>query len=104
MPTKYFCAHCDEEFFPEDSAGKPRCPRCMRKGGVEPVQQQLEPPSSSRRWVVVAAIALVVAGVGYGVYRSQTVALEETPPLRPNRRAKTRAKLVTDHLFRCRAE
>ena len=96
MPTKYFCAHCNEEFIPEESAGKPRCPRCMRKGGVDPVQEQLEPASPNRRWVVIAAIALVVAGVGYGVYRSQTVALEETPPLRPLQARELAAYLERD--------
>ena len=42
MATKYFCAHCDLEFAPEDPRPKPRCPKCMRRGGVEPVAEQAE--------------------------------------------------------------
>ncbi|MEM7135447.1 MAG: tetratricopeptide repeat protein [Myxococcota bacterium] len=83
MADKLFCAHCDLEFASEEAAKKPRCPQCMRRGGVQPVVAQPE-PTPKRRAGVLAAVLVAVAGlVGYGAYRANTVTLEETPPLRP---------------------
>ena len=76
MSTKYFCAHCDEEFVPDEPSGKPRCPRCMRRGGVERVADVPVAAPAQRKWIAVALGALLVVGLGYGVYRSQTVVLE----------------------------
>ena len=80
MSTKYFCAHCDEEFIPEEAGDKPRCPHCMRRGGVEPVQEAATGVGVSRRWAIVLALLIVAAGIGYGLYVSTNVALEKTPP------------------------
>lgn len=55
----------------------------MRRGGVEPILETPTGTGGRRRWVVAAALLAVAAGVGYGVYRSTAITLEETPPLRP---------------------
>lgn len=98
MPTKYFCAHCDQEFMPERADTKPRCPRCMRKGGVEPVDEA--PPTSAlgRRAAVIAVVVLALVGTGYAAYRFQTISLEETPPLRPLGAAELAAYLERDQI------
>ncbi len=83
MSTKYFCAHCDEEFVPKEAGDRPRCPQCMRRGGVEAVKEVASESRASRPWLLVVALILVAAGVGYGVYRTTTVTLQDTPPLRP---------------------
>ena len=83
MSTKYFCAHCDEEFVPDEPGGKPRCPRCMRRGAVEPVADAPATAPAQRKWPVLVFAALLVVGLGYGVYHSQALVLEETVPLRP---------------------
>ena len=83
MSTKYFCAHCDKEFVPEEPGNKPRCPQCMRRGGVELVKEFAPPGAVGRPWLFIVALVIVAAGIGYGVYRSTTVTLEETTPLRP---------------------
>jgi Tfp pilus assembly protein PilF/DNA-directed RNA polymerase subunit RPC12/RpoP len=98
MSTKYFCAHCDKEFVPEEAGDKPRCPQCMRRGAVEPVQEVAPGSSASRRWAVIAALLIVVAGIGYGVYVATTVALEETPPLRPLEARELAAYLQRDEI------
>ncbi|MEM1417194.1 MAG: tetratricopeptide repeat protein, partial [Myxococcota bacterium] len=56
------CVHCGHRF---DAADTPtRCPSCMRKGGLEQVQ---ETSGGRPGWVVPAAVLAVVAlaGVGY---------------------------------------
>ena len=83
MPSKYFCAHCNQEFVPETPDAKPRCPRCMRKAGVEPAQQAVSQGRARRPWVLIVALLIVGVGIGYGLYVATRVALEETPPLRP---------------------
>ena len=83
MATKYFCAHCDQEFTPERPETKPRCPKCMRRGGVEAVSETpADQPTNRRVWIAVA-VAVALLGVGFAVYRAQVVSLEEAPPLRP---------------------
>jgi Tfp pilus assembly protein PilF len=98
MSTKYFCAHCDKEFVPEEAGEKPRCPQCMRRGGVEPVKELPPEASASRRWILLIALAIVAAGIGYGVYRSTTVMLEETPPVRPLEARELSAYLERDEI------
>ena len=98
MSTKYFCAHCDEEFVLEEAEGKPRCPQCMRKGGVEPVQALAPEGRGSRPWLLIAALVIVVAGIGYGVHQSMAVTLDETPPLRPLQARELSAYLARDQV------
>ena len=98
MSTKYFCASCDEEFTPEHPESKPRCPRCMRKGGVEPAQEPPPEFASKGRAAIVAIVLLALVGVGYAAYRFQTVALEEIPPLRPLGASELAAYLERDQI------
>jgi Tfp pilus assembly protein PilF len=55
----------------------------MRRGGVEPVKEVASVRKTTRPWILVVALVIVAVGVGYGVHRSTTVTLEDTPPLRP---------------------
>jgi tetratricopeptide (TPR) repeat protein len=98
MSTKYFCAHCDEEFTPERPEAKPRCPRCMRRSGVEPVRRAPAASTSGRRAGIIALVALAIIALGYAAYRYQTVELEETPPLRPLEAAELAAYLERDQI------
>ena len=98
MSTKYFCAHCDKEFVPEEAENKPRCPQCMRRGGVEPVKEVAPASAAGRPWLPIVALLIVAAGIGYGVYRSTTVTLEETPPLRPLEARELAAYLERDQI------
>ena len=98
MSTKYFCAHCDEEFTPERAESKPRCPRCMRKGGVQAVDETPVASGSRDRTVVIVVVAMVLAGIGYGAYRAQRVSLEPTPPLRPLEASELAAYLERDQI------
>lgn len=98
MSSKYFCANCDKEFVLEEPEAKPRCPRCMRRGGVEPVQEVPERGEARRPWILLLALLLVAAGLGYGVYRATAVRLEETPPLRPLEPAELAAYLERDQV------
>ncbi len=98
MSTKYFCAHCDKEFVPEEARDKPRCPQCMRKGSVEPVQEDVPESGAGRPWLLIVAFAIAAAGIGYGVYRSTSLTLEETPPLRPLEARELSAYLGRDQI------
>jgi Tfp pilus assembly protein PilF/DNA-directed RNA polymerase subunit RPC12/RpoP len=98
MPTKYFCAHCDKEFVPEEAGDKPRCPQCMRRGAVEPVKEIAPERRANRPWILVVALTIAAAGVGYGVYWSTTVTLEETPPIRPLEPSELSAYLERDQI------
>ena len=73
MSTKYFCAHCDKEFVPEDAEDKPRCPQCMRRGGVEPVKAVAPDASASRPRCLIVALLLVVVGIGFVYSVGETV-------------------------------
>ncbi len=70
----------------------------MRKGGVEPVQEVASETGASRRWLLIVALVIVAAGIGYGAYRSTTVTLEETPPLRPLEARELSAYLERDQI------
>jgi tetratricopeptide (TPR) repeat protein len=83
MASMYYCAHCNKEFVPETSDAKPRCPHCMRRGGVEPAQEVTAQGEARRPWILILALLIVGAGIGLGLYLAKRVALEETPPLRP---------------------
>ncbi len=98
MPNKYFCAHCDQEFVPETAEDKPRCPACMRRGGVQPVKTTTDRPSTGRKPWLVLALILVAVGVGYGAYRTTAVTLEQTPPLRPLKARELSAYLERDQI------
>lgn len=98
MSSKYFCANCDKEFIPEESAGKPRCPQCMRRGGVEPVHETAAEKRTGPPWILIGALLIIAAGIGYGLYRSTTVALEVSPPLRPLETAELAAYLERDQI------
>lgn len=98
MSTKYFCAHCDEEFTLEKAETKPRCPRCMRKVGVEPVEEAPPPYASGRRAAIIAVVALALVAIGYAAYRSQVISLEATPPLRPLEPVELAAYLERDQI------
>ncbi|MGB9339018.1 MAG: hypothetical protein WCB63_07265, partial [Polyangiales bacterium] len=70
----------------------------MRRGGVELAQEVPERAEARRPWILLLALVLVAAGVGYGVYRATTVTLEETPPLRPLEPAELAAYLERDQV------
>lgn len=98
MADKLFCAHCDMEFVADEDGKKPRCTKCMRRGGVVRVSATDVPSGSGRSGLIPLALILVLAGVGYGVYRANTVTLEETPPLRPLEPKELAAYLERDQL------
>ncbi len=98
MSSKYYCAHCNMEFVPEGSESKPRCPQCMRRGGVERAHEVAATGRARRPWVLIVALLIVGAGVGYGLYVATTVALEETPPLRPLTATELAAYLERDQI------
>ncbi|MGB5365561.1 MAG: tetratricopeptide repeat protein [Polyangiales bacterium] len=98
MSSNYYCAHCNKEFVPEGADTKPRCPQCMRRGGVERAQEVAATGRARRPWVLIVALLIVGAGVGYGLYVATTVALEETPPLRPLTATELAAYLERDQI------
>ena len=98
MATKYFCANCDEEFVLEEPSSKPRCPKCMRRSGVEASPDTAVDRPPSRRWLWILAGVVLAAVVGFGVYRTANPSLEETPPLRPLEPRELRAYLERDQI------
>ena len=94
----YYCAHCNKEFVPEGGDTKPRCPQCMRRGGVERAQEVAATGRARRPWVLIIALLIVGGGVGYGLYVATTVALEENPPLRPLSAKELAAYLERDEI------
>ncbi|MBT8469490.1 MAG: tetratricopeptide repeat protein [Deltaproteobacteria bacterium] len=98
MPSMYFCAHCNKEFVPDTPDAKPRCPQCMRRGGVEPAQEVVARGRQRRPWILVVALLIVGVGIGYGLYLATRVALEEAPPLRPLTTKELAAYLERDQI------
>jgi len=98
MPKKYFCAHCDQEFVPENTEAKPRCPICMRRGGIQPLKAPTDKSSAGRKPFLVLALIFVAVGIGYSAYRATGVTLEETPPLRPLQARELSAYLERDQI------
>jgi tetratricopeptide (TPR) repeat protein/DNA-directed RNA polymerase subunit RPC12/RpoP len=98
MANQYFCAHCDEAFTLERSSDDPRCPKCMRRGVVEPVNRDEAPRDPMRRWMVIPSILLAVAGIGYWLYSQSSVSLEATPPVRPLEPRELSAYLERDQI------
>lgn len=74
----YLCVHCDHRFTHEGS-GKLRCPKCMRKGGLEKVGG--EAATQRPRWLLPALIAgaLAAIGGGYAYWSSVTPKSVEGP-------------------------
>jgi len=62
----YVCEHCERLFEPEDPK-KPRCPRCLRAHGVRPHEGSGRRRSGPGAWVLIGAVAVVLAAVGAGV-------------------------------------
>ena len=98
MSTRYFCANCKEEFVTDEPEAKPRCPKCMRRSGIEAVRVVTPSRKGVRGWLVGAALVLAAAGIGYGAYRASTVALDENPPLRPLEPRELSAYLQRDQI------
>lgn len=98
MADKLYCAHCDLEFVPEDDGKKPRCPQCMRRGGVQVLADSAPPPPDRRTGFAILALVVIAGAIGYGVYRANTITLEETPPLRPLSSEELAAYLERDQL------
>jgi Tfp pilus assembly protein PilF/DNA-directed RNA polymerase subunit RPC12/RpoP len=97
MAKQYFCAHCDAAFTPEQPSSNPRCPKCMRRGAVQPAQEAAD-AEPMRRWMIIPAILVAVVGIGYAVYRTQAVSVEPEPPLRPLEAAELSAYLARDSI------
>lgn len=84
---RYLCVHCDHRFELDEEGKKPRCPKCMRKHGIEALGEAKTGEEPDRkRWVTWAAVAGVVAVVaaGYMWFQRQTPDhVEGDVPLRP---------------------
>ena len=83
--ARYLCVNCDHRFEAEGER-KPRCPKCMRKNGVEALRAASQAPqrSTSARWFIGALVAACACGAGYFLW--STVLQEDytkEPPLRP---------------------
>ncbi len=98
MADKYFCAHCDQEFVPESAEDSPRCPTCMRRAGVQGVGSTAPVSSTGRARSLLLFGLLLAAAAGYGLYRANTVALDEMPPVRPLEAKELAAYLERDGL------
>ena len=70
MAASYLCVHCDHRFSHDDS-GKLRCPKCLRKGGLEKVAAGTA--ADRPAWILPALVAAALAVVGGGyAYWSMT--------------------------------
>ncbi len=98
MVIKYFCASCDEEFTSEESSGKPRCPKCMRKSGVEVVRSAEKGAAKGRKRFWIAGAIMLLVGAGLAVHRATSTRLEEKPPLQPLETRELRAYLERDQI------
>ncbi|MDH5493414.1 MAG: hypothetical protein OEY14_15785, partial [Myxococcales bacterium] len=86
MSRRYLCVHCDHRFEHEGQK-QARCPKCMRKGGLEAIESAKQAGSASRpSWIlplVVVSIVGLVAG-GYALWAGGTPeGVSGEAPLRP---------------------
>lgn len=67
MADRYLCVHCDVRF-DHDPEQALRCPKCMRKTGLEKVE--VTPPTKRASYVVPAVVvgAVALAALGYVLY------------------------------------
>jgi tetratricopeptide (TPR) repeat protein len=70
----------------------------MRRSGVEAVGQSSRASGAWRRPLALVVAALAIAAIGYGGYRLQTVALEESVPRRPLSARELAAYLERDQI------
>ncbi|MFW5875891.1 MAG: tetratricopeptide repeat protein [Myxococcota bacterium] len=97
---RYLCVHCDHRF-EQDEDAKPRCPKCMRRHGLE----ALDEPGGSRRrlppwaWVggVVGVLALLGGGYAWWSYATPGAVSGEVP-LAPLDRSDVRDWLAHDQV------
>ncbi|MBW2462272.1 MAG: hypothetical protein JRH11_11555 [Deltaproteobacteria bacterium] len=85
---RYLCVHCDHRFEYEGEKKKPRCPECMRVGGVEKLSDAAKAGGGGQqpKWMVPGGIALVVALLVGGYFywaHDAPVTVGEEVPLRP---------------------
>lgn len=63
---RYLCAHCDLEFETDDE--KPRCTKCLRVSGVEPIvvgaAAKITRPRSPI-WLIVGLVSVLVELTGF---------------------------------------
>ncbi len=98
MSTKYFCPHCNAEFVLQEAADEPRCPKCMRRGAPAPGHDTSAEHHRRSPWLILIGLAIVSAGIGFGLYLSARTELEETPPLRPLAQRELSAYLERDQV------
>jgi len=84
---RYLCVHCDHRFEYDGDKKKPRCPECMRVGGVEKIRDSKKAKADEQpKWLVPGGVALVVAALAGGYFywaREAPVTVGDEVPLRP---------------------
>ncbi|RLB46985.1 MAG: hypothetical protein DRJ42_26415, partial [Deltaproteobacteria bacterium] len=85
---RYLCVHCDHRFEYEGEKKKPRCPECMRVGGVEKLSDAAKAGGGGQqpKWLVPGGVALVVALLAGGYFywaHEAPVTVGDEVPLRP---------------------
>lgn len=67
---RYLCLNCENRFELEDG-DKPRCPKCMRATGIEPIAKEATAPARSAPvgWIVAAVVAVLIGG--FAVWRAR---------------------------------
>jgi len=103
MTTRYLCVHCDHRFEHEASDGKARCPKCMRKGGLEKLGEVEATSPRKPAWLVPVVVFAVVAALaaGYALWSKHApVSVEGQAPLRPLSEGQLRGYLRLAHADR----
>ncbi len=84
---RYLCVHCDHRFEYDGEKKKPRCPECMRVGGVEKIRDEKKAKAKEQpKWVVPGGIAIVVAALVGGYFywaHDAPVSVGDEVPMRP---------------------